>query len=340
MGKKRQEDFYTRASALASIDVMASELGQDLAPMLKRFGLSTAMLADPDTPISYQAWCDLLETCAADWKCPDFGLQLGALQNLNILGLVGLVVRLTDTVGEALRELEGYMPIHSSAFTAYLDEGDTALQLPPALVYEPRLRSGSGRQMAELSMSVCRNVLAMISGVVDPTLLRVTFKHPAPKSVSIARGMFKCPVSYGQARNALYFDARLLELPTSIKDLSLAPIVRSYLEKAQRHDEFEIGELTSHVIGKLLVTGRCTREVVADCLRLHPRTLQRRLGAAGTSFSELFDEQRHRLAMDLVSRQSMPLAQVASTLGFSDQSSFNQAFRRWTGASPTWFRKA
>lgn len=339
MGKKRQEDFYTRASALVSIDVMASELGQDLAPMLKRFGLSTAMLKDPDTPISYRAWCDLLEACAHDWNCPDFGLQLGALQNLNILGLVGLVVRLTDTVDEALRELEGCMPIHSSAFTAYLDEGNTALHLPPALVYEPRLRSGSGRQMAELSMSVCRNVLVMISGVAEPKLLKVSFKHLAPQSASNARALFKCPVIYDQPRNALSFDARLLKLPTSIKDLSLAPIVRAYLEKAQRHDEFEIGELTSNVIGKLLVTGRCTRDLVADCLRLHPRTLQRRLGAAGTSFSELFDEQRHRLAADLVSRQSMPLAQVASTLGFSDQSSFNQAFRRWTGASPTSFRK-
>ena len=75
--------------------------------------------------------------------------------------------------------------------------------------------------------------------------------------------------------------------------------------------------------------------MVADCLNLHPRSFQRRLEALGTSFPRLLDEHRHALALNLVTRRRMQLARVAGVPGYADQSVFNQAFRRWTGSTPT-----
>lgn len=339
MAKHASEGFLTRASVMHGIDVLAAELGHNVAPTLERFGLSTDLLKTPDTPIPYLAWCQVLEACANEWNCPDFGLQLGSLQNLNILGPVGLVVRLTETVEEALRELETSLPIHSLAYAAYLDTGETNEGVAPALVYSPKVSSGSGQQMAEFGMTVMRNVLAMVAGGSQPKLKGVGFRHVAPKDRSSAQKLFCCPISYGQPRNALSFDAALLQRPTSIKDLALAPIVRDYLKRAQVHANFDVVELTSTVIGKLLHHRRCQIEDVAECLHLSPRTLQRRLSDKGVSFTTLFDNERRQLALELVAKQAMPLAHVAAYLGFSDQSSFNQAFRRWTGLTPTAFRK-
>lgn len=47
---------------------------------------------------------------------------------------------------------------------------------------------------------------------------------------------------------------------------------------------------------------------------------------------------RKELAMDYLKNSDMMLFEVAFLLGFSDQSAFNHAFRRWTGSSPMKYR--
>lgn len=64
---------------------------------------------------------------------------------------------------------------------------------------------------------------------------------------------------------------------------------------------------------------------VAKALGLGPRTLHRRLAAEGTSFGEVLDSTRHRVAV----------GEVAYLVGFREQSSFFRAFKRWTGETPT-----
>jgi AraC-like DNA-binding protein len=335
----RQEDYYSRASALVGLEALARELGRDPIPMMARFGFYPAMLTDPEAPVSYRRWCELLETCADEWQCPDFGLRLGASQNLDLLGLVGQVARLTDTVVEGLRELERHMHLRSSAFTTRLDEGDAAAGRLPVIVYETKLRVGEGRQMAELGVSLIRNVLSTLSGHAQVQLFAVMFRQAAPDDDHAVRRHFKCPIVYGQPHNALYFSPCLLGMPTSNKDLSLKPAVRAFLDKATGRNDHDITGVATQIISNLLVTGRCTREVLAERLQMHPRTLQRRLEAAGTSFSALLDQQRQQRALTLVRGHAMPLSQVAFLLGFADQSSFNQAFRRWTGVSPSRYLK-
>lgn len=65
-----------------------------------------------------------------------------------------------------------------------------------------------------------------------------------------------------------------------------------------------------------------------------PRSLQRHLGDEGHSFRALLEQTRKTLAMSYVRRRKEPLVQVAFRLGFSDQSAFSKAFKRWTGLSP------
>ena len=65
--------------------------------------------------------------------------------------------------------------------------------------------------------------------------------------------------------------------------------------------------------------------------------LGRRLRAQGLGFGELLDLERKHLARVYVSSADYPLAQVAQLLGYSEQSAFNRAFRRWYGVSPRVF---
>lgn len=80
-------------------------------------------------------------------------------------------------------------------------------------------------------------------------------------------------------------------------------------------------------------------EHLARKLGASPRTLQRRLKDAGTSFSDVYEEVRLRLACRLLSQRDSTMVSVAQELGFSDQSAFSRAFKRWTGVSPRRFRR-
>ncbi|MBV6574014.1 helix-turn-helix transcriptional regulator, partial [Acinetobacter baumannii] len=80
-------------------------------------------------------------------------------------------------------------------------------------------------------------------------------------------------------------------------------------------------------------------ENVAEYLHMSDRTLKRQLAAEGTSFSTLVDEVRYRHATSLLSRTDYSLEQIADELGYSDVANFSRAFKRWSGRSPSNWRK-
>ncbi len=336
--KTARPNYHSRAESFFGVDTLARELGHPLPPMLKRFGLPGDVLADPEASVSFNAMCQFLEGCASEWACPDFGLRLAKIQNLNILGPVGLVARLTDTVGEALKALDDRMAVHSTGYTPRVEEGDPTRSIPAAIFYSPKPDSDAGPQIVELSLGVGRNILAVAAGMPEFKPLRVSFCHEAPADPLPARRFFGCPISYGENDNGLYFDARLLSAPTAIRDTAYAPLIRAYFEKIKPQTERNVVEATRQMIGRLLATGRCSREAVAEALGLHPRTLQRRLAETGDSFADLLDDYRRELALELVKRNTLSLVRIADSLGYADQSAFNQAFRRWTDSTPRSFR--
>ncbi len=335
--------YFTRAGSLSGLDVLARELHQPLGPMLRRHGLSLAQLADPEARVPYAEWSELLEDCAQSWHCPEFGLRLGMIQNLNVLGPIGLVARLTDTVGDALRAIERNMATHTSGSTLELRSPATTsragLGRPIAAIsYVPKPHTTAGRQLVEMALAAMGNSVAMLIGEARPRFARVTFHHRAPQANRVARRHFGCPIHYGAEMNALYFDGRWMQLRTAVRDPTYAPIVTAYLEQTRRQIEVDVVESTRHFIGALLATGRCSRDAVAKCLHLHPRTLQRRLQEHNVTFAGLLDEIRRDRALELVQRGGLPLLQLAMALGYSSQSCFNQAFRRWTSTTPTGYR--
>jgi AraC-like DNA-binding protein len=58
----------------------------------------------------------------------------------------------------------------------------------------------------------------------------------------------------------------------------------------------------------------------------------------GYSYQTLVDESRRQLAERLLRKTDFSLAEVAFMTGFSEQSAFTRAFRRWAGQTPRSFR--
>ncbi|WP_425283670.1 helix-turn-helix domain-containing protein [Jannaschia faecimaris] len=67
--------------------------------------------------------------------------------------------------------------------------------------------------------------------------------------------------------------------------------------------------------------------------------MHRRLADEGVSFQLVFEKARRRLAEGLLVQSDHAFAEIAFLTGFSEQSSFTRAFKRWADESPAAFRE-
>jgi AraC-like DNA-binding protein len=73
-------------------------------------------------------------------------------------------------------------------------------------------------------------------------------------------------------------------------------------------------------------------------LHMSAATLRRRLAEEGTTYRHLLEQSRCKLALELIEHRHVAIGEIAFLLGFSSQSAFGKAFRRWMGASPLEYR--
>ena len=78
---------------------------------------------------------------------------------------------------------------------------------------------------------------------------------------------------------------------------------------------------------------------IAEHIGMSNRTLTRRLSESGVTFRDLIKKTQESTSKDLLKNSKRSVAEIAFQTGFSEQSAFNRAFKRWTGQSPVEFRK-
>jgi AraC-like DNA-binding protein len=88
------------------------------------------------------------------------------------------------------------------------------------------------------------------------------------------------------------------------------------------------------LIHEHLEDGRGSSDDIARYLCISRHTLYRRLKQEGLSFHQLLDEVRREKALAMITNSKLALSEIALKLGFSEQSAFSRAFKRWTGTSP------
>lgn len=327
--------YYTRAAKLAGLVEIAAERGADVEIMMREAGLHPAALKNPETAIDYGGFCELLRRCALAWDLPDIGLRMIRYQQIDFLGPVALVTRMERTVRGALQAIIANLVLHANATVAVFEEaadGDTA-----SLILNQRDDAPQGRENTELVMAQGKLVIDSVAGAPVP-LIEVAFVHSKGSSNSAVAAYFACPIRYGAERNALTFDRAVLEMRIEKSDLAYHALIRKYLATARADLDRDNAEDVRLEIARQMEFGHCTVESVANSLRTPPRSLQRRLRAEDLSFRELLDEWRRARALSLVTNTRLPLSEVSEALGYSEQSVFTQAFRRWYGGTPHRFR--
>jgi AraC-like DNA-binding protein len=137
------------------------------------------------------------------------------------------------------------------------------------------------------------------------------------------------------------FDAGLLKRPMVTADAMIETLMRHYGDlrlAALPEQRGEIEQLRRE-IARVLVKGESGIEHLANATGTSVRTLQRRLNDAGLNYNDLRNDVRKALALNLLENETLALGEIAFSLGYSEVSAFNHAFRRWVGQSPGNYRR-
>jgi AraC-like DNA-binding protein len=141
---------------------------------------------------------------------------------------------------------------------------------------------------------------------------------------------------FGRAHNRLYFPRAMFDEPLPQADAHTLEMCIGQCDVLMQRNERRRG-ITAVVRSKLFREsgGFPTLPAVAAELDLHPRTLRRQLAQEGTSFRALLNEARSTLAVDLLCNVGLTVEEVSKRLGYSDNSTFCHAFKRWYGVPPS-----
>jgi AraC-like DNA-binding protein len=171
-------------------------------------------------------------------------------------------------------------------------------------------------------------------------LVYADFPCPAPRHLFELRTLMGGTIRFNQPHAALRFSGQASRLHVTRNAEEIPRFIRrapaSLFEALLMRGSvtFEVKRVLQQALPALLSLGQ-----VADRLALSPRTLHRKLEAEGASFQGIKDDLRRDVALNLLTRGSTPLKQIAMDLGFSDQSTFQRAFAEWTGIPPGEYRR-
>lgn len=169
----------------------------------------------------------------------------------------------------------------------------------------------------------------------------VHFVHEPPATSSEHLQLFRAPVLFSCATNALVMDHEFCHQPIPAADPNLFRVLHGYLENVLNHlpKEDQRLELIRRSIAEAIKQGNPSVGHVAKALACSTRTLQRQLNSCATDFRTLLDDTRKRLAQAYLKDSKNTLTQIAFLLGYSEVSTFNRSFKRWTGKTPVEHRR-
>lgn len=317
------------------IAAMGSQV--DAAALFASVGLDAEGPWDPTAMLPADSYYDMLERIASRADVTDLPVRVGASMRLDEYGALGLAFKAATTLGGSFQRVERYARLWTSVV-------EYELRPDPRGTLFILHRSGERRLGLRLSNEATLASAVSIARQVSPVPvapLEVLIRHPVPKSVTSHEAWFGGPVRFGADLDAILFSHEALAQPNILGDAGISRYLISHLDAdlAQIAEETPLVAHAKDAIAQTLSEGVPKMADIARGLGLSARSFHRRLSEHGMNFQTLTEDTRRDLAEGLLRDESHSLAEIAFLTGFSEQSSFTRAFKRWVGTTPASYRK-
>lgn len=189
----------------------------------------------------------------------------------------------------------------------------------------------------------------------------IEFSHPPLGNESDYELLFGTKVVFNRTRNALTIPMETWNSHVPFSNADLLQSLEDYLieernktllgaDNVELNSKFNQLGIEPHSeddlinkVRRFVVLEIANRDLkvndAAHFLGMSVRSLQRYLQDQKTSFSDILDSTRESLAKKYLADETLSIAEVGFLLGFSEQSTFQRAFKRWTGTSPLLYRR-
>lgn len=306
----------------------ARAVGLDPARLAQQAGLRMIELSDPDASIPLAKFVALWGAIADEPRGQAVGLQLLPMARLANLGPLGYAFRNAETVGHALSLIRRHARVLGDALVPEICIGEGRLTVAGRWPNE----LSRNRPFVEGAFSHRIGIIGEITGSQPiPIELRCQFSRPA--DADHRARVFACKLRYDCSETSIAFPESLVHKPVISRDPTLFAIVDRYAQRLAS-TPVEIGTLAADVRAVIRVgvaSGEPSTTSSARKLAMSARTLQRRLAEEHLTVSALVDEVRRELSLGYLNLPTLGLSNIAFMLGYSDVTSFQRAFRRWTG---------
>jgi len=308
----------------------------DAAAVLAMANLEPDQPIDPKVMVPDTVYYRMLEAMAERTDVTDLPLRVGASMRCDEYGALGLAWKSAPTLLGSFRRVERYARIWTSVVEYELRADSRGIVF---LLH----RQGERRLGMRLSNEATLASAVAISREVTPlpfAPLEVHFRHPAPRTLDRHEAYFGCPVIFGSDLDGLVVSTEALDRPNKLGDEGITQFLLPHLDAELREvgAEQTLQSLAQTAIARSLSEGVPKMADVARGLGMSARSFHRRLSEHGMTFQTLTEATRRDLAKQLLEEDRHSLAEVAFLTGFSEQSSFTRAFKRWVGRTPAHYR--
>jgi AraC-like DNA-binding protein len=316
---------------------MLTAKGCDAPALFRAAGLDLALARDPNQRYPVSGLTRLWRAAVKATGDPCIGLEVPRYVQPATMHALGLSIMASETLYEALlRSARFSRIITDAANVEVIEQGATVIAIfhaPPGVDIAQEGYDGF------MATSVHTGRLISLNEQLAPLSVDLR-RAPPEKGAERYAAFFKCPVHFNQPQNRIVYPLEMVQAPLPMANAQLVrqndQVVAEYLA---RFDRDHLAHQVRDQIIKRLPTGEPGQNVVARALHLSLRSLQRKLSSEGTSFSDLLEETRRELASQYLKQSRIALCEITYLLGFTDQSNFTRAFKRWTGVAPGEFRE-
>jgi AraC-like DNA-binding protein len=309
--------------------------GHDPRPLFGRAGLDAAALSDPEARYPLRAITRLWRLAVEATNDPCFGLDVARHVSPAAFHALGLSILSSTTLREAFERIVRYYRLVSDATALTFERlGETYRFAISALYGEPQ----ADEAIDALFAVIVRMGRMLTDRRFAPAL--VELRRPAPPDPLPFTRCFRGQVVFGAGSNALTLNALVCDQRLDGANPRVARMNDEAVAQAlDRMRSARLSDRVRSVLVDRLPSGEPSENEIARAVAKSKRTFQRNLSAEGTTYTRLVDDTRRELAMAYVLDSRYTLAEVAYLLGFSGGNNFTRAFRRWTGKSPSGFRR-
>ena len=304
-------------------------VGTGVLEFLERIGVH---VTPPAGELSTDAFFAFWRGIAAAAARADLGLAIGK----GVFGrsVASQAALQAPTLGDALRTLARYKRLTCPEDVLVdVHDGEASVRFDWVLA--------SGEVPGVLVDAVFASHVALVArataGKITPLRIELARKR---RHAQVLRDHFRCPIVFGAPHDRIVFDARALATPfVTANRAAFAQLVPG-LEAQLAAKRTLLGDVRVAIARTISAGAKPNIDTIAGRLETSARTLQRRLGAARTTFQDQLDDVRHVAARRLLAHTELPPIDIAFLLGFSEPNSFARAFRLWERTTPLRWRAA